>query len=112
MTSGVPGEKPNGAGHGQAPGDPILGTPRLGWGEAARPPLSFVSTGSISQEAKLALLRQCLQELRTKRQEWNVPSDAWPETRGLWSERPQLPWDARQRRDLHRGDLAVPSRSS
>jgi hypothetical protein len=62
--------------------------------------------------AKLALLRQCLQELRTKHQEWNVPSDAWPETKGRWSERPQLPWDARQRRDLRRGDLAVPSRSS
>jgi hypothetical protein len=29
----------------------------------------------------MALLRQCLRELREQRQEWDVPDDHWPETK-------------------------------
>jgi hypothetical protein len=29
----------------------------------------------------MALLRQCLQQLRMKQHDWDVPQDAWPETK-------------------------------
>ena len=31
----------------------------------------------------MALLRQCLQAVRTKNQEWDVPNGAWPDDDGI-----------------------------
>jgi hypothetical protein len=65
---------------------PILETPRRGWGRAQGRHYACLYRTRFFQETSLALLRQCLQELRTKRQEWNISDDAWPEVRWRQSE--------------------------
>jgi hypothetical protein len=34
-------------------------------------------------ETTMALLRQCLQELRTRHHEWDVPAGGWPQSRPM-----------------------------
>jgi hypothetical protein len=57
------------------------------------------------QEAKMALLRQCLQQLRLKQHDWEVPGVGWPEDTLHGLRKPGLD---PHRRKLSQGLAALP----